>query len=155
VRTRGREFFQQTEKRKKINSGIFLHTLMARIKTEQDIVLTLEQAIKEGLIHQDERSAIEESIHWIVKHPSLREAFAEDILSKREASLIMPDGSERRIDRIVIKDKRALLIDYKTGAPKTEDEHQVKEYLTILKSMGLEEVKGYLVYVNERVCKAV
>ncbi len=155
VRTRGREFFQQTEKRKKINYGIFLHTLMARIKTEQDIVLTLEQAIKEGLIHQDERSAIEESIHWIVKHPSLREAFAEDILSKREASLIMPDGSERRIDRIVIKDKRALLIDYKTGAPKTEDEHQVKEYLTILKSMGLEEVKGYLVYVNERVCKAV
>jgi hypothetical protein len=128
---------------------------MARIETEADIALTLEQAMKEGLIHKDEHGTIEDAVKWIVMHPSLREAFAEGMLLKREASLIMPDGSERRIDRIVIQDKRAILIDYKTGGPKKEDEHQVNEYIAILKTMGLEEIKGYLVYVNERVCKTV
>ncbi|MFD1003523.1 UvrD-helicase domain-containing protein [Ohtaekwangia kribbensis] len=155
IRTRGKEFFQQTEQRKKINYGIFLHTLMARIKTEADIAVTLEQAMKEGLIHKDEHAVIEDAVKWIVTHPPLRPAFAEDVVLKREASLIMPDGSERRIDRIAIQEKRAILIDYKTGAPKKEDEHQVNEYISILKTMGLEEIKGYLVYVNERVCKTV
>ncbi|HEY9049091.1 MAG TPA: UvrD-helicase domain-containing protein [Ohtaekwangia sp.] len=155
IRTRGKEFFQETEKRRKINYGIFLHALMARIRTQADIAITMEQAVKEGLIQHDESVIIEESVRWIVMHPSLRKAFSEEASLKREASLIMPDGSERRIDRMAILDNQAWLIDYKTGAPKLEDERQIKEYISILQTMGLHEVKAFLVYVNERECKTV
>ncbi|HEY9007709.1 MAG TPA: UvrD-helicase domain-containing protein [Ohtaekwangia sp.] len=154
IRTRGKEFFEQTAKRKKINYGIFLHALMARIKTAADVATTLEQAVKEGMIQHDERAQIEESVQWIVTHPKLQDAFSPEALLKREASLLVP-GGERRIDRMAILDNRAWLIDYKTGAPKQEDEQQIKEYIAILQTMGVSEVKGFLVYVNERECKAV
>ena len=66
--------------------------------------------------------------------------------------MLVPGGSERRIDRISIRDKRALLIDYKTGVAKKDDDDQVREYKSILLSMGLTEVKAFLVYIHDRKC---
>ena len=71
-----------------------------------------------------------------------------------EATLLTPDG-ERRIDRIAIQDKRAWILDYKTGDPSPNDEAQVKDYMQLLIAMGKEEVIGYLVYVNEKRCVEV
>ncbi|HEY3404859.1 MAG TPA: UvrD-helicase domain-containing protein [Ohtaekwangia sp.] len=155
VRTRGKEFFQETEQRKKINYGIFLHTLMSRIRTADDIPMVIKQSLQEGLIMNDERNQIEEAVQWIVSHPALVEAFAAEGVLKTEASLIVPAGGERRIDRIRIDNGKAILIDYKTGKPKSEDRVQVKEYIAILSGMGLSSVKGFLVYPADRNCVEV
>jgi len=155
VRTRGKEFFQVTEQRKKINYGIFLHTLMSRIRTAADISQVVRQSLQEGLIMNDEKDQIEEAVHWIVSHPKLVDAFAEEGTLKTEASLIIPAGGERRIDRIRISEGKAILIDYKTGKPKSEDKAQVKEYMEILLSMGVSSIAGFLVYPAERNCVEV
>lgn len=155
VRTQGKEFFHETAKRKKINYGIFLHTLMARVKTKYDVQTVMDHAVKEGMIQPDERRDVEDSMMWIVSEPLLQEGFENNGKLKTEASIIMPDGSERRIDRVLIHDKRAFVIDYKTGDATMKDEEQVKNYLAILRAMGMKEMKGFLVYVNEKRCVEV
>jgi ATP-dependent exoDNAse (exonuclease V) beta subunit len=155
VKVQGKEFFRQTTQRKKINYGIFLHALMARIRTVADVDITLQQAVQEGMIQAYKRAAIEESIRWMMTHPALLPGFDGEGVLKRESSLVMPDGSERRIDRIVLKETEAFLIDYKTGAPTQRDREQLQEYKTILQSMGMPPVKGFLVYVNEQECREV
>lgn len=155
VRARGKEFFRQTEQRQKINYGIFIHALMARVRTAADVATVMEQALREGMIHPDECASVEEAVRWIVAHPMLTMGFQDIGTLKTEASLIMPDGSERRIDRIVLDEGQALLMDYKTGAPAPADHTQVKEYLAILSSMGVSGARGFLVYIDERQCVEV
>jgi len=155
LRTRGKEFFEPSEKRKKINYGIFIHTLMARIQIREDISTVIGNALTEGLIHQNEQMIITETIHWIVDHPQLKICFEPDWEVKTEASLIVPDGTERRIDRFARKGKDAILIDYKTGDVSPKDETQVKDYLKLVRKMGFEKTRGFLVYPNERKCVEV
>jgi ATP-dependent helicase/nuclease subunit A len=155
VRTDGKEFFEETEKRRKINYGIFLHTLMSRVKTAADVAFVANQALQQGLLAEDELEPVAESMRWIVSAPVLQPAFAAEATLKTEAALIMPDGSERRIDRVTLHDNRAFVVDYKTGKPKEDDRRQVQEYLQILRAMGVEHAQGYLVYVNEKRCEEV
>ncbi len=152
VRRQGGDFFTISEKRKKINEGIFLHTLLSRLHIAEDSAHVIDQAIVEGLIRESEKQSITETIKWIVDHPSLHVSFTKSSTLKAEASLLLPDGSEKRIDRLTMNDGHAILIDYKTGAPSRKDEDQVKTYMHILKSMNMNSIKGFLVYVSERKC---
>jgi len=154
VRTSGKDFFTPSEKREKINHGIFLHTLMSRIKVKNDMQAVIEQAVLEGVIRADEKEGIAETVQWIVTQPELQAAFDGSAKIKNEVSLLIP-GGERRIDRIAIHDNRAIVVDYKTGTPTTHDEQQVTEYKQYLLAMGLEKVNAFLVYVNTRKCVEV
>ncbi|HOX82530.1 MAG TPA: UvrD-helicase domain-containing protein [Chryseolinea sp.] len=155
VRRQGGDFFTISEKRKKINEGIFLHTLLSRIHVAEDSAHVIHQAIDEGLIRESEKQSIIETVQWIINHPSLHVSFSEGSTLKAEAALLLPDGSEKRIDRLTIKDGHAILIDYKTGIPSKKDEEQIKNYIHILKSMNMNSIKGFLVYVNERKCNEI
>jgi predicted RecB family nuclease len=60
----------------------------------------------------------------------------------------MPGGTFYRIDRLVQKDGKWYVIDFKTGQPKTEDAHQVKHYQQILSDMGYENPQGRIIYTD-------
>jgi ATP-dependent exoDNAse (exonuclease V) beta subunit len=151
VSARGKEFFEPVSgQRKKINDGIFLHTLMARVKTRDDVAPVIADAVASGLIRNDEQEEIMHTIAWIISHPSLHDAFDASAVIRTESLVILPDGSERRIDRLATQNDRTWVIDYKTGTPKPADKSQVKEYQELLKTMGFKNVETWLVYAAER-----
>jgi CRISPR/Cas system-associated exonuclease Cas4 (RecB family) len=115
----------------------------------------IDNALAAGLFHESERSVVTETIQWIVCHPILKISFDDGWMVKTEASLLVPNENERRIDRFAKKGNHVILIDYKTGNPTTQDQVQVKEYLKLLERMQYEQPKGFLVYVNERECMEV
>jgi RecB family exonuclease len=49
----------------------------------------------------------------------------------------------------LIKDNKAIIIDYKTGDKSSSDQQQVKAYIDILRKMGYTEVEGYLLYLRD------
>ncbi len=153
VRTIGKEFFQVSKQREKINFGVFLHALMARIRTKADAANVLHESLQEGLIRQDELEPVTEMVQWIINHEKLQDSFQHDVLVKMEASLLLPKGTEKRIDRLSVRNNEVILIDYKTGEPVAKDQEQVREYLSLLRSMNqYEKVVGYLVYVHTQMC---
>jgi ATP-dependent exoDNAse (exonuclease V) beta subunit len=154
VRSSGMEFFQPTQQRKKINYGIFLHSILSKIRVPQDAALAIEHACQSGEIAETEREEIADLIQWTVNHPELSPLFSAQSICKMEAVLLTPVG-EKRIDRIAMHDKQAWILDYKTGDPSPKDEEQVSEYMQLLKAMGKAEVTGYLVYVHEKRCVEV
>ncbi|MCX7878811.1 MAG: hypothetical protein N2510_09270, partial [Ignavibacteria bacterium] len=62
--------------------------------------------------------------------------------------IINPDGSVIRPDRLILKDRSATVIDFKTGSPSDEHLKQVSNYGKILKQMGFGEVKKFLYYID-------
>lgn len=53
----------------------------------------------------------------------------------------------RRPDRVMIKDGKVVVVDFKFGKKKDVYRKQVEEYMQLLGAMGYTDIKGYLWYV--------
>ncbi len=155
VRTSGMEFFTPNEKREKINYGIFLHAILSKVRTKEDVTPAMQRAIQQGVINESERSELEELVQWVVNLAELQPCFDPQAQCKMEATLLTTTGFEKRIDRVALLGTNAYVVDYKTGERTSKDVAQVKEYMQLLGGMGWKSVKGYLVYVQEKKCVEV
>ena len=54
---------------------------------------------------------------------------------------------ERRPDRVMTDGQETHVVDFKFGKPHDDYHDQVREYMQLLRSMGLPQVKGWLWYV--------
>ena len=66
-----------------------------------------------------------------------------------EKSILLPDKNILRPDRISFNDKRCVVIDYKTGLKKEEDNLQVIEYLKYVREILKKETLGFIVYIQQ------
>ena len=69
---------------------------------------------------------------------------------RTEVPILLPGGATNRIDRLIIKGKHAIVVDFKTGEKSNADRKQVSEYMEILRKMEFVEVEGYLLYTRDK-----
>ena len=58
------------------------------------------------------------------------------------------DKKTRRPDRVMIKEDKAIVVDYKFARENEEYDKQVRRYMQLLQQMGYTDVKGYLWYIK-------
>lgn len=128
--------------------GIKLHRLFEGASTREDITTALEALAMDGLLSQSEYNALAEQINHTLDNTLAGEWFSEKWEHiDRERSIIRPNDSTKRPDRIMRRGNEAIVVDYKFGKPSEAHNKQVQSYLTSLSNMGYSEVKGYLWYV--------
>nr|WP_276369003.1 UvrD-helicase domain-containing protein [Chryseolinea sp. H1M3-3] len=152
IRQTAKSYFtpQEDEKHDKINFGIHLHTILSRIKYAHEIEAALDQIILEGLIIQEEKIPLYEQLRELLTIPQVASWFSNDWDVRTEIPILLPDGAENRIDRLLIKDKKAIIVDFKTGEPLKSDQRQVLTYMDILRKMNFIDVEGYLLYIRDK-----
>ena len=70
---------------------------------------------------------------------------------KNELEILTQLGTVLRPDRVVISDKNAVVIDYKTGKKNAQKYHsQMQDYEQALLSLGYASVKKILLYIHEQ-----
>ncbi len=134
-----------------IEFGNVMHEILSFIRTEHDIPLALARATEDGLIVRSQQEAVEKTLRAIIFHPELAVFFAEDNLIYNEQSIIRREVQTIKPDRVAIKDKNALLLDYKTGSHQPKYEAQLAAYQTALEEMGLTVIKKTLVYIGDTI----
>ncbi|CCO24081.1 UvrD-helicase domain-containing protein [Maridesulfovibrio hydrothermalis] len=74
-----------------------------------------------------------------------------------EVAIMDAKGETHRADLLLLEEKRALVVEYKTGKPSPDNEKQVKRYLKLLKEMygDEKELRGLLVYLDGKFTKEV
>jgi ATP-dependent helicase/nuclease subunit A len=150
IRQSGTTYFEDTtEQREKINYGIHMHAVLSRMKYASDIQQTLDQIIREGIISGVDRAPLEKQLTELLSLPEVASWFSSDWSVRTEVPILLPGGAENRIDRLIIKEKNAVVVDFKTGVRKKSDHDQVLDYINILRLMNFTEVKGYLLYLKE------
>jgi ATP-dependent helicase/nuclease subunit A len=149
IRQSGTTYFQdETEQRQKINYGIHMHAVLSRVKYAEEIESTLDDIILSGLATENDRVEIMNQLQELMLIPQVSYWFNKEWTVRTEVPVLLPDGAENRIDRLITKDKKAIVIDFKTGAPKKTDHEQVLEYMTIMRQMNFFEVEGFLLYLK-------
>ena len=152
IRQAGTTFFEgiKSDQRNKINYGIHLHAVLSRIQFADEIPLTLEKLVQDGLILTEEKSIIQQQLDELMAHPLVGPWFSSGWKVRTEASILLPGGVWNRIDRLITKDGKAIVIDFKTGEKSKADQKQVSEYIQILQKMNFTQVEGYLLYTRDQ-----
>jgi hypothetical protein len=151
IRQSGTTFFEETDaKRDKINYGIHMHAVLSRMKYADDIEATLDQIIFEGLITDNDRLALRDELSELLAMNDVSTWFSKKWKVYTEVPILLPGGGESRLDRLIVSDKHAIVIDFKTGTKKKGDNTQVLAYMDSLRQMNFTEVEGFVLYLREK-----
>lgn len=136
-----------------IDNGLLFHEIFESITTEESVDACVDQKLSEGLIESDKKATeIKKLIHSHIKmskHAS--EWFNGEFRLYNEMSILCKlekFARPKRPDRVMVfPDKRVIVIDYKFGKMDEDHKRQVLGYMDLLKSMGYENVQGFVWYV--------
>ena len=140
------------QRRNYIQMGSVLHQIFSTIRTVDDIDDALSRLQFEGVLYDEQITA--ERITYMLRkrlsHPKVADWFSSRWTLFNECTILsIEDGqvTERRPDRVMTDGREWVVVDFKFGASKPEYHEQVREYMTLLASMGHTNITGYLWYV--------
>lgn len=140
-----------TYQQKAIEYGNLIHEILSFVKTVDDIDLAITKAIENGLITYGQKEEVNQTIQQIVTHPELVNYFSLEYQKFTEQTIIQKDGNTIKPDRIVLNNKEAYILDYKTGEHNNKYKQQLETYQQAIEKMGYTVTKKVLVYINDEV----
>jgi hypothetical protein len=66
-----------------------------------------------------------------------------------EAGILLPSGVTRRPDRVIFKNGKTTIIDFKFGEESPHYAEQVDQYSNLLTAMGYEDIDAFIWYVDK------
>ena len=82
------------------------------------------------------------------ERPQVNEWCSGNYKVLNEAEIITPKGDSYRPDRLMMKDKQVIVVDYKFGQQKeSKYKRQLENYLRLIGEMGY-EATGYILYAT-------
>lgn len=142
---------EEEESDKYIHQGELLHNLFAYIRTSADIPVSLKRLRMEGVITSDaQEKEIQKLVTWALGHPKVKEWFSGNWELYNECAIIYTEKGElqtRRPDRVMMKEGQVVVVDFKFGKKRPSYHKQVRDYMSLLASMGYSHIRGYLWYV--------
>jgi ATP-dependent exoDNAse (exonuclease V) beta subunit len=134
-----------------IEFGNTMHEILSYVRNKYDIELAITKAIENGFITEIQKPVVYKMLVDIVQHPDLVAFFDEDSEVFNERTILKKDTRNHIPDRIVIKNKDAYLLDYKTGTHNQKYVAQIAEYENALQEMGYTVQKKSLIYIGEKI----
>jgi ATP-dependent helicase/nuclease subunit A len=146
IRKTGKAYYDD-EAQKQRNEGILLHQILSEIKHWNQTTDVLDRYEKRMEITAEDRKNYEKIISALWENAQVKPWFEDGYEIKTEVVVLPEDGETKRMDRVLLKGTEAIVIDFKSGAPKPDDSNQLQEYVALLGRMGY-EAKGYLLYLK-------
>ena len=145
------DFFdtEETGRNGKINEGKVIHELLSHITVHSDIESSVNTLINEGKLDVSKSKEIISKLTDLMKNPSASEWFNGSYRVMNETTIISPGFELKRPDRIMIKDNKVVVVDYKfTSQVSKSHQQQVKDYVERIREMGTADVEGYIWYLK-------
>jgi ATP-dependent exoDNAse (exonuclease V) beta subunit len=151
LKLHGENYFSSGDKeiREKINYGKLMHDIFEGIKTPADIRSSVRTLVLEGKLNAKESADIEKRVEDLINSLPVAEWFRPGNVILTEAGILLPSGNTKRPDRVIFRDGRTIIIDFKFGV---ESEHyisQVNQYRQLMVEMGYSSIEAYIWYVDK------
>jgi ATP-dependent exoDNAse (exonuclease V) beta subunit len=153
LRLQGKDFFFDTPQRK---YGNLMHEILSSIITTNDVSSAVENYCLQGIINREEALDLVIQLTELLSRPEVTEWFDGSSRILNEVDILVGKGQTRRPDRVMIKDNKVVVVDYKFGETQSSHYHtQVKTYQRLIRQMGYPQVEGYLWYISLNKIEAV
>ena len=151
IRTSAPESWDIADPQKNFQWGNLVHTAFSRILRAGDEENVLLKMNDEGMIDRKQMEQLLAKIRLLLADPLIRPFFLQDNKIRVEAEILCESGHVYRPDRVIIREKEAIVLDFKTGKPKEEQEKQIGLYGKLLNELGYPNVKKYLVFIEPEI----
>ena len=129
--------------------GILMHQAMENATTMEDVHKQIALHITNGLLSEEEAETLRRQIDSATQNPLVAEWFGGEWDSVKSECEIIASGYSKRPDRVMIRGKKAVVVDYKFGLIHEKDHtDQILHYAELLGQMGYTDVSGYLWYIT-------
>ena len=132
----------------KLNYGIIMHDILHNITRKADQPNAIQAMIREGRINERESKIVEQEMEIFWNLPETEDWFGDSIRVLNETTILTASGAQYRPDRVIIKDNKATIVDYKFGDKESKTHiQQVKQYMSLIAEMGY-QTSGFVCYVS-------
>jgi ATP-dependent exoDNAse (exonuclease V) beta subunit len=136
------------EPERKQEWGNLIHRILSQVFTPPDLEPVLEEFLYQGTIVEKEYNTLLDLIREFLDRPEVSCYFEEGLNVLTESEIITHSGKVQRPDRIVLRRKETLIIDFKTGSPSEHHKSQMQKYLEVVRNMSYPGVRGVILYLN-------
>ncbi|WP_416990516.1 UvrD-helicase domain-containing protein [Alistipes communis] len=146
------------------NLGILMHRAFENAATREEIDDNIRRAVADAALSPADAEALAAAIGRQFDDPLVAGWFdGRWNIVRNENEIIVPHRTRirrtrreqtvertiRRPDRVMVKEGRAVVVDYKFGLRENPDHRrQLGEYIELLREIGYTQVEGYLWYVR-------
>jgi ATP-dependent exoDNAse (exonuclease V) beta subunit len=143
-----------------IQLGSVLHQIFSTIKTVDDVHQAIARLQTEGILYNENITVdkLSDMLHKRLSDPRVADWFSDRWTLFNECTILsVEDGNvvEHRPDRVMTDGHQWIVVDFKFGHPNPEYHDQVRTYMELLRSMGHQQVSGYLWYVYSNKIESV
>jgi ATP-dependent exoDNAse (exonuclease V) beta subunit len=151
LKLHGENYFSSESQaiRKRINYGKLMHEIFEGINTPADISAAVRKLVFEGKLAEEESAGIEKRVNELIDNPQVSDWFMPDNQVLKEAGILLPTGVTRRPDRVILKNKKTTIIDFKFGEENAHYSVQVNQYRNLLLDMGYQNIEAFIWYVDK------
>ena len=141
-----------TKQLQAIEYGNLIHEIIAQVTSESEVLGAVQQALQQGLIGQTEQALIHEQLLHIIQHPLLQEYYNPAYTVFNERAILVKNGITIKPDKVVLlPNKQAMVLDYKTGNSESKHQTQINQYAQVLSDMNYSVVRKTIVYIKETI----
>lgn len=140
--------FDRSEVLLRVNYGKLMHEIFEEIVSFDDIEAAVKKKVLEGKLPANEEVGIRDKIAGQISRNGIKEWFSKGNEVLTEASILMPRAGVKRPDRIILKDGKTIIVDFKFGEENPHYLSQIRQYKLLLAEMGYSNIEAYLWYVD-------
>lgn len=129
--------------------GNLMHEIISKVQTINDVSNAIEEYYIAGDITTEQKGEVITLLNSYLSDPLVAPWYSGEYKVLNEIQILQPKGSFSRPDRVMIKDGKVTVIDYKFG--EKEDKkyiRQVKYYADQIRKIGYSDIKGYICYIT-------
>lgn len=144
---RSEEFFNPEESSR--SRGVVIHSILSQIYFVKDIKSAVQNAVNSGELEAKYTEETENYFTNLINSVEHLGWFSSESKILNECEILLPSGKVYRPDRVILGDTLTV-VDFKTGKLKSKGHiRQLMDYISSLKEMGMNNIKGYLWYLDE------
>jgi ATP-dependent helicase/nuclease subunit A len=134
---------------KKIGYGTVMHEILSEIETNHDIRKSVDKAVLKGRVPIELKDDLQQFLEKAMGSDIAKTWFDGSWKIIREREMVIKGNTILRPDRVMINGQTAIVTDFKFGHEISPyHNQQVLNYCKAIKSLGYEEVKGYVWYIS-------
>jgi ATP-dependent exoDNAse (exonuclease V) beta subunit len=127
--------------------GNYFHALMAHCNTQSAIEISLSELIQTGEIDPEYRLLLSEKANIFFNQTIALFEDAEEIINE-QLILIPGDFSDKRPDKIIVKENELIVFEFKTGKKSDRHRPQLIGYQSALREIFDKPIKLFLYYTE-------
>ena len=129
--------------------GKLLHYTLSKIIYKDQKNSIINEVYNQGYCDIIQRDRLTKEIESLFQSKEINYFFTDEWEVKTEREILLPNGKTYIPDRILFKEDKLVVIDYKTGQVDDSHKEQIVKYSNALKQMGYDNVNMYLIYTNQ------